>query len=348
MSPGYRDFLALPERDRADIFQLTADEHGTLGSYVEKDFWVCLVLDVLFNGLPEDHPALSFKGGTSLSKVFGLIRRFSEDIDITASRVELGFGGARDPADANLQLSKNKRKALVRELRAAVSGYARDRLRPILEEEIGQFADNIRIDTDPGDSDDATLLVHYPELMSEGRPGYVEARIKIELGARAAQEPNTEGTITPYVSSKELEMDLIVEGICTVTAEHTFWEKVFILHGWQCRFRDQQVTVADGDLASRHYYDVAMISQARTSEAMIADGDLLDQVREHNKLMFPQGWKKYDEACPGGFLIVPAEQLLEDIRRDYEKMVSMVLGDAPPFNDVIDQIGELEAKLNAL
>ena len=98
MSTGYREFLALPERDRTDIFQTAANELGTLGSYIEKDFWVSAVLGALFNGLPAGHPALSFKGGTSLSKVFGLIRRFSEDIDITVSRADLGFTGERDPA----------------------------------------------------------------------------------------------------------------------------------------------------------------------------------------------------------------------------------------------------------
>jgi hypothetical protein len=339
--------LALSERDRADIFQLTADQYGTLGSYVEKDFWVCLVLNILFQGLPKDHPALSFKGGTSLSKVFELIQRFSEDIDITVSRADLGFDRDRDPADASLQLSSKKRTKLLKELRASVSDYTRDLLLPALVREICQFAAMTQIDPDPDDPDNATLLIQYPKLMSEGSPEYVRARVKIELGARAAQEPITAGTVLPYVSHQGLEMNLTVAGIRTVTAERTFWEKILILHGWQSRFRDTATSIVDRDLASRHYYDVAMISQSNVRDAAIADGALLARVREHNELMFPQAWKKYGEAQPGSFRLLPTGKLLDDIRRDYERMKGMIFGDAPAFNEVVNQIGQLEAILNA-
>lgn len=348
MSAGYREFLALPKRDRTDIFQTAANELGTLGSYIEKDFWVSAALGALFNGLPAGHPVLSFKGGTSLSKVFGLIRRFSEDIDITVSRADLGFIGERDPANGGLALSGKKRDALLDDLRAAVSNYARDDLMPALAEVIGQLDGDLRIETDPEDRDDATLLVYYPKLMSEGSPEYVRPNVKIELGARAAQEPYTAGTVSPYVSRLGLEINMAVEGIRTVLAERTFWEKVLILHGWQCRFRDRGASVADKDRASRHYYDVALISQTDTGEKAISDITLLDRVREHNELMFRQGWKRYDQAHPGSFRIVPEDQLLDDIRRDYAKMVDMAHGDAPAFDDVIDQIKRLEERVNAL
>ena len=102
-------FLSLPDRDRRDVFEAAATRLDTPPGYVEKDFWVCLVLETLYNRMPEGHPRLLFKGGTSLSKVFDLIRRFSEDIDIVIRRDDLGFEGDRDPTVAE-DLSNNARK----------------------------------------------------------------------------------------------------------------------------------------------------------------------------------------------------------------------------------------------
>ena len=81
MRRDFAEFLALSGQDRRDVFETAAGRLDTLASYVEKDFWVCVVLDALFNGRPTEQPRVLFKGGTSLSKGFGLIRRFSEDID---------------------------------------------------------------------------------------------------------------------------------------------------------------------------------------------------------------------------------------------------------------------------
>lgn len=94
-SESFERFLTLPDQDRRDVFEAAADRLDTLASYVEKDFWVCLVLDALYNRLPEGHPQLLFKGGTALSKAFGLIQRFSEDIDLVVYREGLGFGADR-------------------------------------------------------------------------------------------------------------------------------------------------------------------------------------------------------------------------------------------------------------
>ena len=111
MSGSFERFLALSDQDRRDVFVAAASRLDTVPSYVEKDFWVCLVLDALFNRLPEGHPQLLFKGGTSLSKAFGLIRRFSEDIDLVVSRDGLGFGPDRDPTRPG-GLSNKRRNAL--------------------------------------------------------------------------------------------------------------------------------------------------------------------------------------------------------------------------------------------
>ena len=344
MNAGFIEFLALPERDQAEIFDTIAEDLGTLGSYVEKDFWVCLVLDHLFNGLSEDHPALSFKGGTSLSKVFGLIKRFSEDIDITVSREALGFVGDRDPTSHCL--SKNQRNRLLDELQNAVSGYVHNGLSPSFQELADNPGVDIQVEADTADPDNATLLVTYRKLMAEGSPEYIRPHVKIEMGARAAQDPCTEGQIVPFISRAELPMDLSFGGINTITAERTFWEKVLILHGWQCRFRDNGKSVQDRNRAARHYYDVALISETGAGKRAVADLNLLERVREHNKLIFPSAWKKYDEACPGTIRIAPEGQLCSDIERDYMAMQDMVLGESPDFGRIIANLKALEDRLN--
>ena len=100
MSEAYESFLSLPVREKRDAFEKAARRLDMLPGYVEKDFWICLVLDVLYNRLPGRHSRLLFKGGTSLSKVFGLIERFSEDICLVVHRDGLGFEGERDPTQA--------------------------------------------------------------------------------------------------------------------------------------------------------------------------------------------------------------------------------------------------------
>ncbi len=128
MNKSFKHFLDLPDEEKKEVLVRTATLRDTQSKYIEKDFWVCLVLDALYNGLPSGHPKLLFKGGTSLSKAFGLIQRFSEDVDIVVYRESLGFEGERDPTLA-VSLSNKKRKALFEELRSACSDYILEDMR---------------------------------------------------------------------------------------------------------------------------------------------------------------------------------------------------------------------------
>ena len=120
MNEAFGRLLAATDDGRRDVFLTTARRLGTAVQNVEKDFWVCWTLDVLFNGLPEDHPCLLFKGGTSLSKSFGLINRFSEDIDVTVFRNDLGEPASIEELEA---LSGKKRGARLDAIKAACQGF---------------------------------------------------------------------------------------------------------------------------------------------------------------------------------------------------------------------------------
>ncbi|MDE0254987.1 MAG: nucleotidyl transferase AbiEii/AbiGii toxin family protein [Rhodospirillaceae bacterium] len=171
---AFASFLALPERDRRDAFAVAARRLDTVPGYVEKDFWVCLVLDALFNRLPGGHPELLFKGGTSLSKAFRLIRRFSEDIDLVVGRDGLGFAGERDPTIA-AGLSNKRRSALFDELAQACGRHVQGDLKTALTAAVGELTEGCALDADPDDGSGQTLLVAYPTLYPGADPALLDA-----------------------------------------------------------------------------------------------------------------------------------------------------------------------------
>jgi Nucleotidyl transferase AbiEii toxin, Type IV TA system len=346
VNPSFERFLRLPEGDRVDVFAAAAQRLGTLPSYVEKDFWVCLVLDALYNGLPAGHPRLLFKGGTSLSKAFGLIRRFSEDIDIVVFRTDLGFADERDPANAHARLSGKKRERLFDELKTACGEYIAKQLASALTTILDGFGAVLRVFVDETDADRQTLLLAYVSAFDTGEPAYVLPRVKIESGARSALDPHLPRTIAPFVADELAGWDLAAGGITTIEPARTFWEKMLILHGTHCGYRDEGRLPADRDRISRHYYDVAMISETEIGRSALNDHDLWTAVRDHNQIAFRQGWKKFDEAIVGSTRIVPQLQLRAEIEKDYSAMQGMILGDAPAFSWIIKRLEEVERAIN--
>ena len=131
-----------------------------------------------------------------------------------------------------------------------------------------------------------------------------------------------------------------------IAPERTYWEKLLILHGVHCGYRDAQRLPADRDRISRHYYDVAMITATKTGRSALSNINLLDSVRNHNLIAFRQSWKRFEEAIPGSVRLVPQAALRTMIERDYGAMQGMILGDAPAFGWVMEQLQRAEATIN--
>ena len=347
MNGTFESFLALPEQDKRDVVDAAASRLDTLPSYIEKDFWVCLVLEALYNRMSDGHPRLLFKGGTSLSKAFRLIRRFSEDIDLVVCRDSLGFAGACDPTVVG-NLSNKERSVLFEKLRVACSSYILGDLKTELTTLIDQIAEGCRVGPDEDDVDRQTLLVEYPTLYPSGDVAYVAPRVKIEAGARSALDPTLDCTVTPYVANELTAWSLGVSNIRVIAPARTYWEKLLILHGLHCGYRDEQRLPADKDLISRHYYDVAMITATETGRSALSNIDLLCAVRNHNLIAFRQAWKRFEEAVPGSLRLVPQAELRTVIESDYGAMEGMVLGEAPRFEWVMEQIQYAEAAINEM
>jgi hypothetical protein len=336
----FQQFLALSASNRRDVFDATAEELDTVATYIEKDFWVSIVLDILYNGLSKDRPRILFKGGTSLSKVHGLIKRFSEDVDFTIFSADLGFTGDRDPLASGS--SNKKKKKLSDEIIDATSKYICESLKVELEIVIKKLSPECSLAID--ESDRSTLLLKYPALF-ENDP-YVQPSVKLEGGGRSAVEPHQEYTIAPLIASTLPDWDFSVRNVITIDAQRTFWDKVFILHGLYYGYREENRIPEDRQRLSRHYYDVAMIYNSEIGKQAIDNDEIREKVRQHKLDFFKTAWKKFDLAVPGTLRIVPYDNLLQALERDYRAMQGMMLGTAPNFDSVIEVLKQLENLLN--
>ena len=295
--------------------------------------------------VPDWHPRRLLKGGTSLSKAYGLIDRFSEDIDLVVFRDGLGFEGERDPTTAS-NMSRKKRNALFEELTAACSGYICGELQTTLARRLDSVAEGCHIRTDEEDVRRQTLFVEYPTLYPSDDAAYVAPRVRVEGGARSAVDPRTKCTIAPYVASELANWSFEVCGITVIEPERTYWEKLLVLHGLHCGFRDEGRLPSDKNRISRHYYDVAKITATERGHSALSNIKLLDDVRNHNLIAFRQAWKRFEEAVPGSVRLVPQVQLRTVLEQDYRAMQGMILGEVPNFEWVVEQLQWAETAIN--
>ncbi|WP_231420777.1 nucleotidyl transferase AbiEii/AbiGii toxin family protein [Sphingomonas sp. Leaf205] len=347
MTPDIARFLALDAEEREGVFITTAERLDTRSSNVEKDFWVCVVLDALFNGRPAEAHGVVFKGGTSLSKIYGAISRFSEDVDLVVVRSDLGYEGADDPASVESSLRGKPLNRALDQLRADCSAYVTGPLRADLQGALATLPVATTVEVDDRDEHRTTLLVNYPTLTDHGE-GYNAPAVKIEAGARSAVFPDTTDSVTPYIADDLEDWDMTVRSVRSVTAQRTFLEKIVILHGLACRDRDEGVTLNDRNKLSRHYYDVARLSERPEIMEVLSDHDLIAQVVAHSARTFGNGWRKLDEAMPGSFNLVPRDGLASQLRPDYVAMSGMMFGHPPDMDWVLERIAVVERSVNGI
>ncbi len=333
-------FAKLAASERKTYFDETASRRNSTSTAIEKDFWVCWCLARLFE--LRDVPELRFKGGTSLSKVFGLIFRFSEDIDISLNRAALGFAGDRDLASP--ALSGNKRRELDEELRTAIEKTAKEAILPALQARCGAILGTQEWSIVASDeaNEEMTLLFNYPAVVEY--KGYLRPQIKIEFG-RGDQQPSERRRIRSYVAEEFPDAFVTphVE-IAVLDCERTFWEKVTLLHAENHRPEPGKLKPH----MSRHWSDVAVMSVgSRFIDAKLSL-DLLRQVIEFKKTYFAAGWAHYETAVPGTLSIVPNETLQKVLREDYKDMREMFWDTPISFDEILARLKTLEDRINSL
>ena len=336
-------FLQIPKARRLLAFQQVDDVMGLQAVSVEKDFWVCWTLRELFS-LPGIGSQLTFKGGTSLSKAWKLIERFSEDIDIIVDKEALGCGGeaAPDRAPSNKQ-RKARLEALIATCREWVQGKLQPALRARIVETIGKKGWLLEVDPDMPDGQ--CLLFHYPSAFASGTAGYVRPVVKIELGARSDDWPHEERTILPYVTEHFPALDPAPAfPVRVLAAERTFWEKACLLHEETFRPAEKPRKLR----MARHYYDLWCLIRAGNGEAALAQPALFQRVAEHRELFFRFSWVDYSTHKPGTFRLTPPPTHLSAWKADYTDMLGpMFFGNTPSFEEMIAAATMFEDIFNA-
>ncbi len=324
------------------MFTETAARKDVSEAIVEKDFWVCWVLKQLFS-IDALSNRLLFKGGTSLSKVFHAINRFSEDIDLAVDYVALGFAGDRDPRQEGI--SKSKRTGILddmmTECRRYIGGEFLTAFKERCEEILGK-TDTWSLKV--SDQDPNTVRFGYPAASTK-RLDYVVPQVVLELGTHAEFVPHGKFTIRSFAA--EEFPNVVADGdvaVVALLAKRTFWEKATILHAEYYRPPDKPLP----GRYSRHYYDVVMLAQGPIRAEALADKGLLAQVVRHKETFYPSAWARYDLVRPGSFRVVPVDNRMAALERDYRDMAVMLFGEPPAFGVIVETLAALEQDINQL
>jgi hypothetical protein len=335
-------FLALSEQDRRLAFDNAAVGLQLSPVILEKDFWVSWLLGLLFSQ-PEWAGQLVFKGGTSLSKVFGVIDRFSEDIDLS---LQPAFVGADVAAFDSLQ-SRIKRDAAMNQMQALCAEKVQQLVMPTLEAVIAQelgAAPNgtwLRCVLD-AEAKSPVVFFAYPTTQTAGFE-YVRSEVKLEFGTLTDQQPTGVHAVRPLVA-KSYEA-LFADWQCDVVAlalERTFWEKATILHA---EFHRPEGSVMP-DRYARHYFDMVMLLQHPQAQQMLANVTQCQRVVDWKSKVFARAWARYDLAQAGTFKMVPPPSRQAALAQDYTRMQPMFMSRPPSFAELMMQLSSAEEQLN--
>jgi Nucleotidyl transferase AbiEii toxin, Type IV TA system len=330
------EFLELPSDERRLYIEQAAIERNVSPVIMEKDFWVCWLLDILFQSKFAN--SLVFKGGTSLSKVFHAINRFSEDIDLSLSPSFLKLpevGPTRNQAHKWMEKAEQVCEVAVQ-----------TQIKPMLEKEVANVlgkSEQIRFEflKDPS-THSPVLLFHYPSSTPTGFD-YIKRSVKLEFGSLTDQQPTSYHKIQPWIA--EIFPKAFPDWRCEVMAleiERSFWEKATILHADYHRPPDKSIP----DRYSRHYADTAMLAKHTEAIKAISNHNLRNKVVLWKSQFFGSSWANYDLAKPGTFRLVPRAERLPVLRRDYQLMRDMYLTEPISFDDILSILSDLEHHIN--
>ncbi len=311
---------------------------------IEKDFWVCWILREMFS-IPGWGDNLTFKGGTSLSKCWGLIKRFSEDIDIVIDKGFLGFGSGESPEDAPSNKQRRKRLEAMKE---TAQGRIHGDLAPLLAERIGASLSgsglwDLRPASPEDDPDGQTLLFTYPSAIAQ-KDSYIQQLVKIEMGARSDNEPVETMEVHPFLyDAFPGILGPSVFRVRALAAERTFWEKAMLLHEETQRPPDRKRPFR----LARHYYDLWCLISSSVAERAAKREDVFRRAAHHREVYFNWSWMDYSTLIRGKLRLVPQPEREAEWRRDYVAMSrEMFFGEVPEFDEVLSVIEDFQNSFN--
>ena len=325
--------------ERISMIQSVAQDHNIEDNAIEKDWWVTVVLKALFN--TSCGKWLLFKGGTSLSKGWNLINRFSEDIDISIGRNF--FGDV-----LNLPFAKCENNNQVKKLRKASRDYIHGTLSSELDAELlkkgvkGYTIMNETVTGEPPrpidhDSDPTIIFVNYESILPSSMR-LIDARVKIEISCLSMSEPYEQCEIRSLVFDKfPEEDDEMAASINTVTPSRTFLEKALLLSEELQKEEPRTLRM------SRHLYDLDRLMDTEFGQKSLNDGNLYKAIVEHRRRFYHLGYVDYDKDYPTSIDFIPRNEVLKAYRLDYEtNMVDgYIYGEAKPFKELMKRMEKL-------
>ena len=330
-------FLHLSAEDRREALGVAADRSGRPAHLLEKDVWVVWALATLYGSPLGEH--LVFKGGTSLSKAYGVIRRFSEDVDLTYDIRALAPDIVGDNGEA-LPTTRSEEKRWSSEVRKLLPEWVAGTVQPIIGDALAaeSLSAAIRVEAD-------RLFIDYKATTAGS--GYVAPSVMLEFGARSTGEP---------ASLRDIACDAsgLIEGVTfpmarprVMHAERTFWEKATAIHVFCLQERLR------GDRFARHWHDVARLDETGFAASAFADRDLANAVARHKTMFFAEKSSDrtpidYATAVNGGLRLVPAGDGLKALEEDYARMVDdgLLLEDAEPFDALMARCADIAERAN--
>lgn len=331
-------YLKLTPRERTELLDSISRECGLAPAVLEKDYWVCQTLHHLFT-LPDLSEHLVFKGGTSLSKVYGLIERFSEDIDISFHRSFLGISEDSDPETASGKERSRRLSALQQACETCVRDSLLPKLADALSRQLGGGNDwSLRLDP----RDPQTLLFQFP-VADISRPSYLLPSVRIELGARSDHWPSESHNLISYLGAG-IKQPLGQATVQALAAERTFWEKATLLHAEAHRAAEQPMPTR----YARHYYDLARLATTPVADRALHDAPLRQRVVAHKSVYFRSAWARYDLAEPATFRLLPPEARLPELAADHRAMQPMFFTPPPSIESILETLTTLESRIRAL
>lgn len=334
-------WFELSSADQSEALEVAAGRSGRPAHLLEKDIWVVWALSAIY-----DSPlgnTLTFKGGTSLSKVYKVIDRFSEDIDLTCDIRELVPDLLRDGNP--IPASASQEKKITSAVRSRLPQWIEQTVQPVIEQAL--VASGLQAELSLAGKDGDKLIITYPA--TKKGTGYAAATIQLEFGARATGEPHQRHHVACDIAP-------LIEGVTFPTAqplvmaaERTFWEKATAAHVYclQGRLR--------GDRYSRHWYDLAALAKTTHFDSAASDHELARQVAEHKSMFFAEkdvdgGKVDYFQATSGDLRLIPQGSSLDALEKDYAAMLEdgLLAFEQPTFETVMASCAAIQDEINRL
>ena len=331
-----KTFLELQEEERRNIFQAVAVSMGLRPDVVEKDYWVCFMLNHLFHDC-KYKDAFVFKGGTSLSKSYHVIKRFSEDIDIILDWRRL-ISKDDNPWS---ERSKTKQDQYNKQVNEKAAEFYKKELVPCLNNELisvlgkGEW---ISVDAD----DEMVVNFLYPQVFEVD---YLRDKVRLEIGPLAEWLPSHVTEVESFVAERYPQLfDSMITEVLTIDVERTFWEKLTILHK-MAHFPAEKTLPSR---YARHLYDVYCMANSPVKESAFARKELLEKDIVFKQKFYYAKSAHYESATLSEISLIPAEHILDALRSDYAAMRNMIYGDYPTFEEILDCLKKLEEEVHKL